>query len=125
MHWDFRLELDGVLVSWAVPKGPSLNPTEKRMAIHVEDHPFDYASFEGVIPPKQYGAGEVIIWDCGAYSPDEDGEVWFHDRAQAQRLVRAGARAGQTQHLSAWREAQGSFALVRTARLEELAADQA
>jgi len=115
MHWDFRLELDGVLVSWAVPKGPSLNPTDKRMAIHVEDHPFDYASFEGVIPPKQYGAGEVIIWDCGVYSPDEDDHYWFHDRDQAQRLVRAGLAQGKLSIFLRGEKLKGSFALVRTA----------
>ncbi|HEY6984536.1 MAG TPA: non-homologous end-joining DNA ligase, partial [Rhodanobacteraceae bacterium] len=113
LHYDFRLECDGVLKSWAVPKGPSLDRNDKRLAVLTEDHPYDYGSFEGVIPQGQYGAGEVIVWDCGVYSPDEDG-TWFHDRAEAERQVREGLAAGKLSFLLRGEKLKGSFALVRT-----------
>jgi bifunctional non-homologous end joining protein LigD len=94
LHYDFRLEIGGVLVSWAVPRGPTLDPEQRRMAVHVEDHPIEYLDFEGVIPPRQYGAGDVIVWDWGTWEPEtetpdpalavEDGELKF--RLHGQKL---------------------------------------
>src|SRR5689334_24173965 len=113
LHYDFRLECDGVLKSWAVPKGPALDPSEKRLAVQTEDHPYDYASFEGVIPPGQYGAGEVIVWDCGIYSPDEGGTA-FEDRQAAQARVRQDLAAGKLSIELRGVKLKGSFALVKT-----------
>jgi bifunctional non-homologous end joining protein LigD len=110
LHYDFRLELDGVLVSWAVPKGPTLDPKARRMAVHVEDHPLAYADFEGVIPEGSYGGGDVVVWDRGTWVPDGDpatalakGDLHFDLFGEKLRgrfaLVRRGRPGGKEQWL--------------------------
>lgn len=99
LHYDFRLEIDGVLKSWAIPKGPSMNPHDKRLAIAVPDHPLEYGDFEGIIPEGRYGAGEVVIWDAGRFTPLDDPAVGLSEGRLAFRLE--GARL------------RGEFALVR------------
>src|SRR5436309_2900014 len=100
LHYDFRLELDGVLVSWAVPKGPSLNPADKRLAMHVEDHPLEYAGFEGVIPEGEYGGGTVMLWDQGVWIPRGDPVIGYRD--------------GHLKFTLEGKKLKGSWALVRT-----------
>ena len=116
LHYDFRLELDGVLKSWAVPKGPSVNPQDKRLAVMVEDHPLDYGTFEGVIAHGNYGAGQVIVWDAGVYSPDADGRLSFGDRAEAEERMRRDLEKGKLSFTLQGRKLRGSWTLVRTAR---------
>ena len=116
LHYDFRLEIDGVLKSWPVPKGPSLDPNEKRLAVMVEDHPMDYATFEGVIAHGNYGAGQVIVWDSGVYSPDEGGVLWFGNREEADERMREGLEAGKLSFTLRGRKLRGSWTLVRTSR---------
>ena len=115
LHYDFRLEFGGALKSWAVPKGPSTDNNEKRLAVLVEDHPLHYASFEGVIGDRNYGAGQVIVWDMGIYSPDEGGLSW-HDREDAERRMLAGLHAGKLSFTLRGHKLQGSWTLVRTTR---------
>ncbi len=106
LHFDLRLELDGVMKSWAVPKGPSLDPGTKRLAMQVEDHPIDYNSFEGTIPKGQYGGGTVMLWDVGTYSPDADG-------SDPESVVRESLRRGDLKITFDGKRLRGSFALVR------------
>jgi bifunctional non-homologous end joining protein LigD len=114
LHYDLRLEWDGTMPSWAVPRGPSTRPADRHLAVHVEDHPLSYATFEGLIPAGQYGAGEVIVWDNGTYSPDEDGALSFHDPAEAAARMRDGLAAGKLSVTFRGRKLKGSYALVRT-----------
>jgi bifunctional non-homologous end joining protein LigD len=113
LHYDFRLEVDGVLKSWSVPNGPSPDPKVKRLAVMVEDHPLDYSSFEGVIPKGEYGAGQVIVWDRGTYSPEEDGKLFFHDRAQAEERMRQDLAKGKVSVFLRGRKLRGSWTLVK------------
>lgn len=113
LHYDFRLELDGVLKSWAVPKGFSYHPEDKHMAVMVEDHPFDYASFEGLIPKGEYGGGEVIVWDTGTYWCDENDKHPCPDRAQAETEIRDQLAGGKLSIFLRGSKLKGSWALVQ------------
>jgi bifunctional non-homologous end joining protein LigD len=108
LHYDFRLELGGVLKSWAVPKGPSMNPADKRLAVMVEDHPSGYIDFEGIIPEGNYGAGTVEIWDKGLFIPvDQDLE------ALSERQALQALKKGELKFMMKGDKLEGGFVLVR------------
>jgi bifunctional non-homologous end joining protein LigD len=111
LHYDLRLELDGVLKSWAVPRGPSLDPSLKRLAVMVEDHPLDYNEFEGVIPEGNYGAGSVIIWDRGFYHHPST-----KDEKESEKLLLDGFRKGNMKFILEGEKLHGEFALVKTGK---------
>ncbi|MGA9048330.1 MAG: DNA ligase D [Dehalococcoidia bacterium] len=113
LHYDFRLEVDGVLKSWSVPSGPSADPAVKRLAVMVEDHPLDYRTFEGVIPKGQYGSGEVIVWDEGEYSPEDGDRLFFDDPQTAGKLMRQGLENGKLSITLRGRRMKGSWTLVK------------
>lgn len=109
LHYDFRLEMDGVLKSWAVPKGPSVNPKDKRLAMMVEDHPYDYRTFEGIIPQGQYGGGTVIVWDEGTYTPIEpEGTKKDQEKSLLKQLY-----SGSLKFKLNGKKLKGEFALVK------------
>ncbi|MBB6372604.1 DNA polymerase ligase N-terminal domain-containing protein [Chryseobacterium shigense] len=113
LHYDFRLEMEGVLKSWAVPKGPSLDPKDKRLAMMVEDHPYDYKDFEGNIPEGNYGAGQVEIWDSGTYEPLE--ETKLSDEKELLKEL----HSGSLKFILHGKKLKGEFALVKMKNTED------
>jgi len=115
LHYDFRLEMEGVLKSWAVPKGPSTDPAVKRLAMKVEDHPYDYRTFEGIIPKGEYGGGTVIVWDAGTYEPIEG----FQSKKEQEKHLLKQLKAGSLKVRLQGEKLQGEFALVKTQGMAE------
>lgn len=108
LHYDFRLEMEGVLKSWAVPKGPSMNPEDRRLAMMVEDHPYDYKDFEGTIAEGNYGAGNVIVWDKGTYTPADTDDTNNNERLLLKQL-----KKGHLSFIMKGKKLKGEFALVK------------
>ncbi len=118
LHYDFRLEIGGVMPSWAVPKGPSLDNTVKRLAMLTTDHAMEYRNFEGMLPEGSYGAGPVIIWDEGTYTPEIEVEKGvrkaIEDRGEGERAMKEGMKKGEIKFILHGKRLKGSFALVKT-----------
>lgn len=108
LHYDFRIELHGVLKSWAIPKGPSMNPNDKRLAIMVEDHPYAYKDFEGTIPEGNYGAGTVIVWDNGTYTTPEE-----QSKAATENKLKSDLEKGHVSFMLNGKKLKGEFSLVK------------
>ncbi|GAA5100312.1 hypothetical protein GCM10023210_38710 [Chryseobacterium ginsengisoli] len=113
LHYDFRLEMEGVLKSWAVPKGPSLDPKDKRLAMMVEDHPYDYKDFEGNIPEGNYGAGQVEVWDSGTYEPLDQNSKLSNEKELLKEL-----KSGSLKFILHGKKLKGEFALVKMKNAE-------
>jgi bifunctional non-homologous end joining protein LigD len=111
LHYDFRLEIEGVLKSWAVPKGPSTDPSVKRLAMMVEDHPYDYKNFEGIIPKGQYGGGTVIVWDEGTYEPAEEK---FTDKKEMDKYLRNQLHKGKLHVIMHGKKLKGEYGLIKS-----------
>jgi bifunctional non-homologous end joining protein LigD len=118
LHFDFRLEYNGILLSWAVPKGPSLNTQDKRLAVKTEDHPLDYAGFEGIIP-SGYGAGEVIVWDNGTYEVLDENETSVPSLIEAEKLIKNGLKKGKLLFYLKGKKLEGIWTLVRMHKTEK------
>lgn len=117
LHYDFRLEIGGVMPSWAIPKGPTLDPKLKRLAMMTTDHSMQYRHFEGILPEGKYGAGPVMIWDKGYYLPEvelEGGRSKIEDRKEGEKVMAEGLKKGEIKFFLHGKKLKGSFALVKT-----------
>lgn len=108
LHYDFRLEVKGKLKSWAIPKGPSMDPRDKRLAMMVEDHPYSYKDFEGTIPEGNYGAGNVIVWDSGTYRTSDE-----NDKKEIESAITAGIQKGHISFVLKGKKLKGEFSLIK------------